>query len=138
MRKTLIHRFPIDGIYQWVNNGFMGYSPINGDGSYREEQQIPKPRTGGFCRSWTLTSSKTCGCDRQTVGLGTRHFRCPSRAHLSNFLFSLPLLFLAQGANFESRLGSSLFLRHHIENPGACIASQARHSGAMRSHGSNG
>ena len=54
------------------------------------------------------------------------------------FLFSLPLLFLSQGANFESTLGSSVFLRHHIENPGACIASQARHSGAMRSHGSNG
>ena len=70
------------------------------------------------------------------IGLGTRHFRCPSRTRLSlsNFLFSL--LFLAQGANFESTLGSSVFLRHHIENPGACIASQARHSGAMISHGS--
>ena len=29
-------------------------SPVNGDGSYREEQLIPKPTTGGFCRSWTL------------------------------------------------------------------------------------
>ena len=68
-----------------------------------------------------ITSSKTCGCDRQTIGLGTCHFRCPSRTRLSlsNFLFSL--LFLAQGANFESTLGSSVFLRHHIENPGACI-----------------
>ena len=134
----MFHRFPIDGIYRWVKNRLMSYSPINGDGSYREEQLIPKPTTGGFCRSWTLTSSKRCDCDRQTVGLGTRHFRCPSRTRLSlsNFLFSL--LFLAQGANFESTLGSSVFLRHHIENPGACIASQARHSGAMRSHGSNG
>ena len=29
-------------------------SPVNGDGSYREEQLIPKPTAGGFCRSWTL------------------------------------------------------------------------------------
>ena len=41
-------------------------------------------------------------------------------------------------SDFESTLGLSVFLRHHIENHGACIASQARHSGAMRRHGSNG
>ena len=54
------------------------------------------------------------------IGLGTRHFRCPSRTRLSlsNFLFSL--LFLAQGANFESTLGSSELSRRRIENPGAC------------------
>ena len=41
-------------------------------------------------------------------------------------------------SDFESTLGSSVFLRHHIENPGACMASQARRSGAMISHGING